>query len=401
MQVLIDETCARYDAPAWYRNALWKSFDNMFIDHNGRPRHVLGTLMSGHRGTSFINSVLNAAYIRAAVGGAHFDGMVSLHAGDDVYIRSRTLAEAAYLLQACAKFGCRMNPTKQSIGFHHAEFLRLGIGTSEAHGYLARSIATLVAGTWTADDPLTPEQGLTSAITTVGSVTNRGGSPMIPRLVARSYASIHGYKLRDLDRLLTGTWAIAGAPVYNVDYQIRTYKVERPPPTPTRDILPPGHGEHATRSYLELHVTPLEAEAIKASRADLTALMLGSSYSKGIVPRHDQLTVQQRPRLVPRPPRLAKGFIEAAELYERPPEVGILASYPLLRLIEGRLDDDTIRYLVTMAGGNGQARDIRVAAFGPEGHSCNVIGILPYSDASSYSRRTTSDNIIARYPVYS
>ncbi|AZT88633.1 RNA-dependent RNA polymerase [Colletotrichum eremochloae totivirus 1] len=403
-QMIFEELAILYDLPSSERTALVSSFEKMYISHGGREFHVKGTLMSGHRGTSFINSVLNAAYIRCAVGGPTFDRMVSLHAGDDVYIRARTLSEAATLLEDCKRFGCRMNPTKQSIGFTHAEFLRLGIGKYSAHGYLARSLSTLVAGSWVDLDPMKPEEGLVSAITSTRSAINRGAPLSIARLIARSYSSISGYKLADLDKLLLGSWSLEGAPVYNTDYWIRNFRVQRPPPPHPPDAdaaLSQGRGSYATRAYLEHHVTPVEAEAARLAQADYTALMLGSSYAKGVTPQDLPVNSPVCPRLVPLSPRRATGFVDVPSLLSRNESKGLLAGYPLLRLIESRLTDDDIKTLFSSLGLDHNVRDIRAAAFGFEGHSCNVIGTLPYADAGSYSRRTTADNIVVSYPICS
>jgi hypothetical protein len=397
---VIDELCQKYDAPAWYRKVLVDSFDKTFIRYGGHDRRSLGTMMSGHRGTSFLNSVLNAAYIRAAIGGPKFDAMVSLHAGDDVYIRSRTLVEASTILEACKRFGCRMNPTKQSIGFNHAEFLRLGIGPNAAVGYLCRSLATLVAGSWASDDPLTPEQGLTSAITSTRSALNRGSFVHLPRIIARCYSSVHGYKRRDLDRLLDGSWALEGSPVYNTDLYIRTYRLQRPEPI-NRTSLPDNYRDYATRAYLEHHVSPVEVAAMQFCKADPRSTMIGTSYSKGIVPVHSTDKRLARPRLIAQRPYQALGFACVNELVSRPLAGGALASYPLLRLFENRLTDEQIRQLLLMVGGNVSTNNLRASAFGCEGHSCNVIGYLPFGDASSFSKRTSSDNIVVTYHVYS
>ncbi|CBY84992.1 RNA dependent RNA polymerase [Tolypocladium cylindrosporum virus 1] len=398
-QELTRQLCQLYNAPSWYTSVLVDSFDRMYITHRGSRKRILGTLMSGHRGTSFINSVLNAAYIRAAVGGAFFDRLVSLHAGDDAYMRCSTLAEAAHVLTRCARFGCRMNPTKQSIGFRHAEFLRLGIGDKYAVGYLCRSISTLVAGSWVAPDPLSPEDGLTSAITTVRSCINRGCPSSLSRIIARTYSSIHGYPLRVLDALLSGAACLESGAVYNTDYTLRQYRVVRPLPD---DLpLPPQHREYATREYLANHVSPIEARAAQLASADLVRIMVRSSYSKGVTRHPSSPTSRRRPQLVSLPTVKATGFTTAAELAKRQPPVGKLANFPLLRLIEARLTDDQISELLSFNGTPPGGLPPRIAAFGVEGHCCNVIGYLPYSDACSYSKRTTCDNIIAGYSVYS
>ncbi len=70
--------------PAW-RQWLVDSFDHMHVKNlDGEWCQVQGTLMSGHRMTSMINTVLNAAYIRYVVGEDAYNACHFTHVGDDV-----------------------------------------------------------------------------------------------------------------------------------------------------------------------------------------------------------------------------------------------------------------------------------------------------------------------------
>ncbi len=69
--------------PKWH-NWLIDSFDDIKVrDLQGEWRRVNGTLMSGHRMTSVINTILNAAYIRLVLGDELYLRIHSEHVGDD------------------------------------------------------------------------------------------------------------------------------------------------------------------------------------------------------------------------------------------------------------------------------------------------------------------------------
>ncbi|CAM33265.1 RNA-dependent RNA polymerase [Botryotinia fuckeliana totivirus 1] len=397
--MIFEVLCDKYNAPQWYKEVLMESFNRMYIFKGGVRHRMLGTLASGHRGTSFINSLLNAAYIRCALGAAKFDTMLSLHAGDDVYIRANTLSEAADILKKCKMFGCRMNPTKQSIGFRNAEFLRLGINSRYAVGYVARTISTLVAGNWSNLDPMEPLESLTSVISSVRSVINRGAPTIIADVIAYAHSTLHPYPLKILKPLLRGEAAIAGAPIFNLHGKMRTYEAVVSKPDNSGNPPPPEWGSHATLSYLEYHVAPIEASAISRARVDLTSIMQESSYAKQVRSDLDDASRRTTVKLIPRTPEEARGYIDASTLSTRDAKRGILESYPLIRLLENRLSDEDLRELALLLGVSCSTKEARVCCFGSESLTHNIIGYLPYSDAASMSKTTNSRNIYTTYHV--
>ncbi|ANJ77668.1 RNA-dependent RNA polymerase [Sclerotinia nivalis victorivirus 1] len=396
MQCVIDELCNIFSCPDWYRELLINSLDKMFINIDGAPQRVVGTLMSGHRGTTFFNSVLNAAYIRLAVGASAFDSLISLHAGDDVYIRCNTLSDCDSILNNTRRVGCRMNPSKQSIGFVGAEFLRVGIGTNAAYGYLARGIAGFVSGNWVTQDILAPDDALVSSISACRTLINRSGCASLALLLSRSLRYTSGFSHRVLRSLFSGESALEGSPVYNVDYQIRNYKMNRV--TPDSIPVPSNWARHASIDYLTSHLSEIEVTAINMVGVDALNLLVTSSYSKGLNMKYRAALT--RPTISRMTVRLARGFVSAATLLDKRLERGCLSQYPVVRLFENRLDHNSLRELITLAGGNPAARDLREEAFGRTSLSKNIIGYLPFGDAASLSKRTTAGNIFTLYNVY-
>jgi len=395
MQMVTDELLNRCDCPPFLRETLIRSLDSEYIVRAGQRHHVAGTLMSGHRGTTFFNSVLNAAYIRAAAGADLYDRIFSLHTGDDVYARVPTTHEVEKILDGAAEIGCRLNPTKQSIGHTRAEFLRCAFGPSGAYGYVARSIATIASGNWTSSAPLPPQELLTHFMGVTRSIINRSGQKLFPRLLAPALRLPRGIGVRSAIEMLAGnTAALDNSPVYDTPVPFPRFRLvdesaERPdPPPPT---LP----SRATRDYLTTHVGEVELVALSLAKVDPTPLMIASSYNKGQVVSS---SVPSSPRLKrigdykPRNPGFATGQVSQLHVH------GVLNRYPLLRLVEDRLTTGDLEHLLRLEG-YAPGPDPRVTAFGSKAHPVLVSGVIPFSDAASISRATGYDHVRVLYPI--
>nr|WDS83875.1 RNA-dependent RNA polymerase [Cordyceps chanhua victorivirus 1]WDV34688.1 RNA-dependent RNA polymerase [Cordyceps chanhua victorivirus 1] len=396
MAMVFDELCLHVGMPAWYRSVLVKSFDRIYYtDADGRHR-IAGTLMSGHRGTTFINSVLNAVYIRASIGACEFDRLLSLHTGDDVYVRCNTLSDCARILERTAAFGCRMNPAKQSIGFSGAEFLRMGIRGDSAFGYLGRSIASLVSGNWSSNDPLAPYDALQCAISGTRAVINRSGILDSANFIATALRyPPSALSLRSLGMLLMGRAALVGSPVWGTGGRIVNYE----PVVPQADNIPiPSTWKrHATTDYLSKHVSPIEASALEWAGADASSLLIASSYSKGLdKDGTGPLTPVQFKRL---PPRFARGFACASDLKKRDENPGVLAKYPVINLVKSRLSQDALKDLVTAELGHVPPGDLYKIAFGGDAESKCIFGVMSYADASAFSKLTTAGNVYTLFNI--
>jgi hypothetical protein len=146
MQVVIEE--ATKGAPEEVRQWAIKSLGNMFVHwHDGselRREAMVGTLPSGHRATTFINTVLNTAYIWYINGGP--PDLDMLHTGDDV-VGSGSVEECERLMASVLASQLRTNESKQAIGVR-GEFLRAGFNRDLARGYVPRAIGSLVSGNW-------------------------------------------------------------------------------------------------------------------------------------------------------------------------------------------------------------------------------------------------------------
>ncbi|UBR58457.1 putative RNA dependent RNA polymerase [Fusarium sambucinum victorivirus 1] len=395
MQMVTRSALARSDAPGWLVDVLVKSLDSEYIEVDGVLRHVAGTLMSGHRGTTFFNSVLNAAYFRMAAGGDMFNRILSLHTGDDVYARVATFHDVAAILTAMPVLGCRLNPTKQSIGHRHAEFLRCAFAPERAWGYVARAIATCASGSWTNDQALGPRELFQTNLSNTRAIINRSGNENFPRLLAPAFHLPRGTGIREAIGLLAGgRAALDNSPVYNTPAPFPRYRLKIADPlTSPMDLkdLP----NHATRQYLSSHLSPVELEALTITRTDPQPLLTASSYSKGQVEDKTAPPVVKMVSAGVYSPR-SPGLAAAAYVAER--VVGALNVFPIVQLLRDTLSLREVVHLLSFLGVP-PGPDPRRTAFGSEAHPVLVTGTLPFSDASSIARVTGYDHIYVTYPI--
>jgi hypothetical protein len=400
MKYVFLKTCERMGAPAWYTDKLVNSFDRMYIQHRGRSLRVLGTLMSGHRGTTYINSVLNAAYIRHALGSSYYDNILSLHTGDDVYMRLHTLGDCVNVLRKSKAAGCRMNPSKQSIGYYNAEFLRMGINPQYGVGYICRAIPALVCGNWTNEDKSDPLSSMRSLISSTRGLLNRGAPRTIARLLSMCLGPFINVKRSIAAQLLSGELAIEGSPAWSASEYIRTVK-----PLPVKDEASAdvGHdwGRNATTAYLSKHLQPVEVRAIEISQVDPGKMMLLSSYNKG-EQKSDRDIVSKGTPLISSKVRVrrAHGVALVGDLVKRRVDRGALSGSPVLQLIKNRLTDDQLKELLLFLGRDPGNEPIREFCFGEASRTKRIVGALPYSDAAALSKRTSSDTIMTSIPIH-
>lgn len=136
---------------------LWtlKSFEHIRVHNNiiDREYDAVATLVSGHRLTTFLNSVLNKIYLKEA----GLDGITSLHNGDDALLGIYNLQDAINVKRGAEGIGVRMQKHKCYV-FSMSEFLRVDRNVEGNGQYLTRGIATLLQSQ--------PESSLPTTLTT-------------------------------------------------------------------------------------------------------------------------------------------------------------------------------------------------------------------------------------------
>lgn len=134
---------ARWIAAAEYNS--WIIYPN----ETERERSVQG-MFSGRRGTNFVNSMLNWAYLTAAKRSvAKYINLYPIrlyraHNGDDVALLNESRLWFIALYCYMKAVGYEFQAVKQLMGVSIAEYLRVLYDSSGAHGYLMRSVATLI-----------------------------------------------------------------------------------------------------------------------------------------------------------------------------------------------------------------------------------------------------------------
>jgi len=364
---------------------LVESFDNQFVVVDGQLRRLEGTLMSGHRATTFINSVLNLAYIMCAEP-AVWD-MQSIHVGDDIYVSAPSAVSAAKLLRAVQDSGVRMNPLKQSIGTHTAEFLRHASGPKASYGYVARSISSVVSGNWVSENKLDPRQFVSSVIQSAWTLRNRSQTN-VSSLLARSVNRVTGMKLNWARKLMLGELSLDNSPVLAEFPSVPQVEMRMEALDRRVDLASVAKEEgkfFATKDYLAHHVTPVEVIAVREAGVDVSRIMAESSYKKTLIDTSDQTaptcSFTDKGRALR--PCTAQNL---EELREERPDKGVLDGLPIISLIRDRLSIPLVAKLLNAMGVNaGVGKEVMRTAFSDYSARGRrwAHGYIPFSDLTA------------------
>jgi hypothetical protein len=379
---------------------LIKSFDHMRIFAEGVDcGYATHSLMSGHRGTTFINSVLNCAYLRVCAGQL-WSEIDSIHTGDDVYASTTSYDAIDTLLRKAKELNIRLNPMKQSIGFVGAEFLRVGIGHRACYGYAARSISRAVSGNWEVADPHDPSESLSTwssmAWTLVNRTNNRWFAEcLVPAMQSRTYLK------RDVCRsILNGEKGIEYGPSRPSNSRWMGYRVIRDSDNDKREqrlVVP----TNATNEYLSHHVGEVERRAIEMAGCDVKKEMVLSSYGKS----DDVWTPARKVRkinLQPIGPIEMMGSVEYSRnnQWRDDPDKGVLNKYPLLMFLRRTLDKQQLRSILLMLDIQ-PTQNIEAQCWGVETNRNVARCMLPFSDVCRVSKYYNHRVVYCEYPVYS
>lgn len=167
-------TDEQIESAVWTMNSI---NDMEVMDPNGNWI-VKGTLFSGWRLTSFINTVLNWVYLYLS--GMDKLVMSSIHNGDDVYAVVEKLGDAIALIRETEKHNVRAQVSKMNIGTI-AEFLRVDMRAKNKTGaqYLTRATATLVHGRIETEAPNSASSAMMSISTRCKEMLERGANSLV------------------------------------------------------------------------------------------------------------------------------------------------------------------------------------------------------------------------------
>lgn len=213
-QIVVEEAFKGMDEE-WLR-WLSESFTQTWLKdpRSSVPTRSDGTLMSGHRMTSIINTVLNAAYIRLVLGEADYAQLHIEHVGDDIVSSTDSSELAERVVQKLLASGLTLQREKQGFGELCAEFLRISYDKQNACGYVARSISTLVCGNWVTEAVLDPEKYANSLQQGMWTLRNRAMDPEAAVLLVTTLARRLALSGEDAYEVSLGTLSINGAPIW-------------------------------------------------------------------------------------------------------------------------------------------------------------------------------------------
>lgn len=172
----------QYKSVEWTLNSL-NSIVTRF-NSTGETIPLSGTLMSGWRLTSFMNTVLNRVYLVKSNLYKHM--VYALHNGDDMFGGAVNMDKAVALIRDAKALGIRAQVSKTNIGTI-GEFLRVdtrAVDPTNAQ-YLSRSVATLVHGRVESSAPNDLRELVSAIVTRSEEVTKRGGDNRLISIITQ------------------------------------------------------------------------------------------------------------------------------------------------------------------------------------------------------------------------
>jgi hypothetical protein len=403
MQMVIEELCDHTGYPPALMDKLVYSLAHQHLNVDGEEIGLLaGTLMSGHRGTTFFNTILNEAYIRVAY--PEIDSLKSMHVGDDVYISAQSYDQAQRILSACEEAGLAMNPLKQSVGIYAAEFLRVCYGEVCARGYVCRSIATCVNGNWSSDVRLNAEEGLKSIIGHSWTLCNRAGNFDMGALLVSSVKRMCRLSSSVARELLTGSAGLADGPSRANGLTTRSYHLDIDTDKETEELAlaTQGMGQNATIDFLTHCSTPLEQYVLGELGTSVVNTMRCASYKKTMISggNSDEPIAPAYVR-VRKSVKSVRTTVEVEEAGRGNKKGGVLSPYPLLQLVKQRVTGELLAQALMMVGVMPTYSDSDFdVAWGRRSRSLSVMGALTYGDACSLCKKCDEDLVYVNYPCY-
>lgn len=181
MQAVIDAWAAVYgdmltneqlDSLSWTKQSI--ANQEVFFSEKRQTIRVNGTLLSGWRLTSFINTVLNRVYLEEA--GLQEQVEYAVHNGDDMYASCDTILNAMKVVRRGKQLKIRAQVSKTNIGTI-GEFLRVDARARNPSGaqYFARAVSTAVHGRIEIGKANDARNALQACMTRADAMARRGG----------------------------------------------------------------------------------------------------------------------------------------------------------------------------------------------------------------------------------
>lgn len=254
MRMVIEEACA--GAPPDVLRWALDSWDAMYIhyrDEQGEDKcaRMVGTLPSGHRATTFVNTILNAAYCLYVMDGEELK-VDAFHCGDDVVMFGQD-GPVCDIIKRFLQSPFRVNNAKQSVGESVGEFLRVAFTTTQARGYSARAIASTVSGNWVTENRLDRTAYVETLVRNLWTVAARSGCSRFGTVfissLRRRVPELSAYA----DGLVTHSISWNGTPVLTA-YEEQRVRVLRSDGGRVRVPTALPSNSHASDDFLHNHI---------------------------------------------------------------------------------------------------------------------------------------------------
>jgi len=164
------------------------SLDHVIINDlsgTGTTYKAQGTLLSGWRLTTFMNSILNYIYTMALVGKAQTT-LRSVHNGDDVLLGIDNFVRVRDISKKAKELNITLQRSKSYYG-GISEFLRVDHARGETGQYLARNISTLMHSRIESKIALSASDVVEAMEDRLAEYVTRGGSYRIAKSLRETY----------------------------------------------------------------------------------------------------------------------------------------------------------------------------------------------------------------------
>nr|UHS72512.1 MAG: putative RNA-dependent RNA polymerase [Totiviridae sp.] len=384
-KTLVAVLCDKIGYPAGMARRLIASFDDMhmFVDGEYFGRCV-GTLMSGHRLTTFINSVMNLVYLRIFC--PSIRAAKSAHVGDDVFVATQDLETAARIAIELKASPIRAKPEKQSLGSVSGEFLRMCSRGQITRGYYMRSVASCIMGQWTSELRLEANEALQSIVGASWTLGNRSGSLGIGAdLLYASTCRMTGLQGAVVQGLLSGRAGLNNGPIRYSGMLRWSYEIkfERS----SRNFARNKYKAMATKAFIENHITPVEREILDYIETTPVQAMVQASYWKSYTSAGGDIQqFYHRPKIK----EVCRGIYTGEDfggLNFREKARGMLEGYTVLGLVSGNLKGRNLQFALMSVGadlsGHESEEELELMAWGKRMDGVVVTETIPYSEAAA------------------
>jgi hypothetical protein len=336
MEALMDVLATPQDIRDW----MLQAEENQYLSSNGKEVKLKYSLLTGRRMTTFINTVLNRVYLELALG--ELMPKAAYHAGDDIVFRVEDMSKAREVVRKAIESKNVFNPRKQSLG-PSAEFLRVATYGNLSIGYVNRTIASTVCGSWVNKIKLTEATMPSLYARYAWMLDNRGMvQNYASALLSHSMWKRTGFAKSLCKKILMHKVSVDASPV-NVEDEVVT--IVRPKVSleldDAKDIPAEGSKVVVNRFVDEFG----EQALTKKQRGEVVRVLSMASSMKTLLKGYNTEGYNFERVEVHQPV-----FTNTKEMRERKWE-GVLASHPVLPAIQNLLTVSNLAALVEFTSG--------------------------------------------------